>query len=113
MRTTIVMALLAILGGMILWGAQGSAADKYERGKNLFLEKCQLCHGAGGEGNGPAAIAYNPRPANFTDPNFWKDAPEKKIAEAVKNGYKIMPPVDLKADEVQAIIDYMEHAFKK
>jgi mono/diheme cytochrome c family protein len=112
-RTTIAMFLLAIFGGMILWVAQGSGADQYERGKNLFLEKCQLCHGASGEGDGPAAVAYNPRPANFTDPNFWKDNPEKKIAEAVRNGYKIMPPVALKADEISAIIEYMEHTFKK
>ena len=113
MRTTIAVALLAILGGMILGPAQGSGADEYQRGKALFNEKCQLCHGPKGEGNGPAAVAYNPKPANFTDPTFWKDNPEKKIAEAVKNGYKIMPPVDLKADEIKAIIDYMEHTFKK
>ncbi len=113
MRTTIALLLLAVFGGTILWGAPGSGADQYERGKNLFLEKCQLCHGASGEGNGPAAVAYNPRPANFTDPNFWKDHSEKKIAETAKNGYKIMPPVALKDDEIKAIIEYMEHAFKR
>jgi len=31
----------------------------------------------------------------------------------MKSGYRAMPPVDVKADEIKAIIDYMEHAFKK
>ncbi len=113
MRTTITLALLAVFVGMILWVPRGIGADKYEQGKALFLEKCQLCHGAGGQGNGPAAAAYNPRPMNFTDPNFWKDNPEKKITEAITKGYKIMPPVDLKPDEIKAVIEYMEHALKK
>ena len=113
MRPTITLALLALFAGMILGAPQGIGADRYERGKALFLGKCQLCHGASGEGNGPAAAAYNPRPVNFTDPNFWKDNPEKKITEAITKGFKIMPPVDLKPDEIKAVIEYLEHAFKK
>jgi hypothetical protein len=53
-----------------------------------------------GNGNGPAAAGYSPKPANFTDPKFWNDA--------VKNGYRAMPPVDLKADKIEGVIDYME-----
>ncbi len=113
MRTTITLALLAVFVGMILWVPRGIGAEKYEQGKTLFLEKCQLCHGASGQGNGPAAAAYNPKPANFTDLNFWKGDVEKKIAETIKNGYKVMPPVDLKPDEIKAVIEYMEHTFKK
>ncbi len=111
MREIIILA--AILWGVPLLTGSYALGEEKDKGKKLFEEKCQLCHGAKGEGNGPAAVAYNPRPANFTDPNFWKNNPEKKIAEAVKNGYKIMPPVDLKPDEIKAIIDYMENAFKK
>jgi mono/diheme cytochrome c family protein len=91
MRIIIGLALLPIFVGMILGVPQGIGASKYEQGKALFLEKCQLCHGPSGEGNGPAAAAYNPRPINFTDPNFWKDHPEKIITEAITKGYKVMP----------------------
>jgi cytochrome c len=65
-------------------GVNDTRGEDYERGKALFNEKCQLCHGLIGDGNGPAAEPYNPKPANFTDPKFWKDNPGKKINNAIK-----------------------------
>jgi mono/diheme cytochrome c family protein len=41
------------------------------RGKALFQQNCTPCHGATGEGNGPAAAALNPRPRDFTQPKGW------------------------------------------
>jgi mono/diheme cytochrome c family protein len=41
------------------------------RGKTLFEHNCTPCHGATGEGNGPAAVTLNPRPRNFTQPKAW------------------------------------------
>jgi len=41
------------------------------RGKTLFEHNCTPCHGATGEGNGPAAVTLNPRPRNFTQPQGW------------------------------------------
>lgn len=113
MNKSVVLAALAIIWGSSWLGVNDIRGEAYERGKALFNEKCQLCHGLKGDGNGPAAEAYNPKPANFTDPKFWKDNPSKKINDAIKNGYRAMPPADLKADAIKATIDYMEHAFKK
>ena len=112
MRATIVMLLLTIIGGMILWVAQGSGEENYERGKNLFLEKCQLCHGKGGEGNGPGAIAFDPKPANFTDPKFWKKMNDDKIAHALRHGKGMMPAFNFSSEQIKAIIVYLKH-FKK
>jgi cytochrome c5 len=109
----VVMATLTIIFGASWLGVNDTRGADYERGKTLFNEKCQLCHGVKGDGNGPAAAAYDPKPANFTDPKFWKDNPSRKITNAMKSGYRAMPPVDMKADEIKPIIDYMEHAFKK
>ena len=113
MHKFIVFAALAIICGASWLGVKDTRGEDYERGKALFNEKCQLCHGLKGDGNGPAAAAYDPQPANFTAPKFWKDNPGKKITDAMKSGYRAMPPVDVKADEIKAIIDYMEHSFKK
>ncbi len=93
-------------------GLRDTGGEDYERGKAPFNEKCQLCHGLKGDGNRPAAAVYSPKPANFTDPKFWKDNPSKKINDAIRNGYRAMPPVDMKADKIKATIDYMEHTFK-
>jgi caa(3)-type oxidase subunit IV len=39
----------------------------------MFGVVCGSCHGAAGDGTGPAGAALNPRPANFTDPAFWAE----------------------------------------
>ncbi|MBX3269415.1 MAG: c-type cytochrome [Sandaracinaceae bacterium] len=53
-------------------GAAGEAGDFDAAG--VFATTCGPCHGAGGAGDGAAAAALNPRPANFTDPAFWADS---------------------------------------
>ena len=113
MHKIMVLATVAIICGVSELGVKDTRGEDYERGKALFNEKCQLCHGVKGDGNGPAAAAYDPQPANFTDPKFWKDNPSKKINDAIRSGYRAMPAVDMKADEIKPIIDYIEHAFKK
>lgn len=40
------------------------------RGKTLFQEKCAVCHGAEGKGDGPAARQMLPRPRDFTQGVF-------------------------------------------
>jgi cytochrome c oxidase cbb3-type subunit 2 len=38
------------------------------RGKDIFLKRCAGCHGAQGDGKGPAAQFLTPTPFDFTDP---------------------------------------------
>jgi mono/diheme cytochrome c family protein len=90
-----------------------AAGDELATGRHLFAEKCQMCHGADGRGNGPAAAAFSPKPADFTKPSFWQNDPREKIRRTVANGKGMMPAFSLNNDEVKAITDYMEHAFKK
>ena len=42
-------------------------------GKELFAQQCTACHGALGQGNGPAAAALIPHPRNFTQTEGWKN----------------------------------------
>ena len=81
--------------------------------KSPYKGKCQLCHGANGEGDGPAASARSPSPANIKNPGFWQGDPEKKITESVRNGKGPMPAFTLSPDEINEIIDCMSHTFKK
>ena len=47
---------------------------------------CATCHGAKGDGKGPAGVALNPRPASFIDPAFWSDKDRDHIINVTKNG---------------------------
>ena len=67
--------------------AQG---DTYAEGKTLFENKCQICHGSNGRGDGPAAPALNPRPTDFMDPKFWQGDVDRKITETIRKGH---PPM--------------------
>jgi mono/diheme cytochrome c family protein len=52
--------------------ARGSDDNAFEQGKRLYEQKCQLCHGVSGNGDGPAAAAFSPAPADFAASSFWK-----------------------------------------
>ena len=51
-----------------------------------FQVLCSSCHGAEGNGQGPAAAALTPKPANFTDPVFWETRTRESIMEVIRLG---------------------------
>ncbi len=106
-------AITGMLLGIALLQAENIKGSEYDRGKNLYNSKCLICHGVKGDGKGPAAASFSPRPANFTNPKFWENNVNQKIADTIKNGYGIMPAFDMKPDEIKAIINYMAQTFKK
>ncbi|MCK9296024.1 MAG: c-type cytochrome [Desulfobulbaceae bacterium] len=90
------------------------AADQNDEGKELYRQKCVMCHGQEGNGEGPARAAFSPPPTDFTAPQFWqrKDI-DQFIATTVKNGHGSMPAFELPPENIQAITDYMTHAFRQ
>jgi high-affinity iron transporter len=48
------------------------AAPSASRGRVLFAEHCAGCHGERADGVGPNAARLDPKPANFTDPQFMR-----------------------------------------
>jgi len=99
--------------GAALFLTKTAKADEYAQGKKLYSDKCQICHGVKGDGNGPAGVTLSPHPADFSTPSFWQGDVDKKIADTVRNGHGPMPAFNLKPDEIKAIIEYMSHTFKK
>lgn len=55
-------------------------------GAAAFGTVCASCHGAGGAGDGMAAAALNPRPANFRDPAFWRGKTDEYLARVIREG---------------------------
>ena len=83
------------------------------KGKTLYTNKCQFCHGIRGDGKGPAAEPLMRHPADFTDPKFWQKDIVEKIDVTLKSGKEMMPAFDLKPDDIKAITWYISHTFKK
>jgi mono/diheme cytochrome c family protein len=104
--------LFVLFCGAVLF-PKTAAADQFKEGENLYREKCVICHGLKGNGEGPAGAGFSPRPADFTKPKFWeKKDIDQFIAKTVKKGHPPMPAFNLPPEEIKAIIDYISHAFK-
>jgi mono/diheme cytochrome c family protein len=58
----------------------GSQAEK------MFATVCVTCHGADGSGKGPAAEALNPKPRNYTDPQWQASVTDDEIKEIILKG---------------------------
>jgi mono/diheme cytochrome c family protein len=113
MRKSFVWVAAGLFLGVVLLSAQSATRAEYDQGKQVFNDKCAPCHGQDGEGNGPMAVAFSPKPATFNDPKFWQGNVAQKITDAVNNGKGQMIPVSLSDAEIKAVIDYMSHTFKK
>ncbi len=109
MKASVIYVLTAIF---FLTGGLGIVLGD-EKGRKIYAEKCEMCHGAKGDGKGPGGGAFNPPPADFTNPAFWKGDVNKTITNAIQNGKGSMSPVDLTPGEIQAVTTYMTEAFKK
>ena len=88
-----------LLAGALLLGAAASRAAE-PTGDQLFAAHCATCHGASGEGDGPAASAIKIVPPNLrtlakrSGGQFPRDAVEAYIdgrKEAAAHGDRLMP----------------------
>jgi len=78
--------------------------------KENFRTLCAPCHGTVGNGDGPAAVAFNPRPGDFTSAEFWKEhTSDAELAKNITNGVRLMPAfgTQLSAAEVEALARYI------
>jgi mono/diheme cytochrome c family protein len=92
--------------------AQDSKGNDYEKGKAIYKNKCQFCHGIMGDGKGPASEPLLGHPEDFTDSKFWKDDVPKKIEETISKGKQMMPAFDLDPGQIKAITVYITGTFK-
>lgn len=90
---TVLFSVSALLfSGLALAGGDAG------KGKALYGQQCVSCHGENGKGDGAAAAALDPKPANFTNKAFMAGLKDQQIFDAIKNGgasvgkSPLMPP---------------------
>ncbi len=93
--------------------AMVSARALADDAKQLYDDKCSSCHGAGGKGDGPAAVALTPPPKDFA--KSLKGKTDDWIAKATKEGgpavgeSPTMPPFsDLSDAQIKGLVAYMK-----
>ena len=76
---------------------------------DLFKRQCVACHGKKGEGDGPAAIALQPRPANLTDPERIGPLSNEELVAVITEGKGSMPSFGslLQPGEINALVRYI------
>ncbi|CAN5565759.1 hypothetical protein BH10PLA1_BH10PLA1_02000 [soil metagenome] len=83
-------------------------ANSIAAGKKIFVANCLACHGAAGKGDGPAAIACNPKPKDLSDPKIASQA-DGELFWKITEGRKPMPTYEKLLSETDRwkVIDYL------
>ena len=82
-------------------------AKVVEQGKKLAQINCVSCHGSSGKGDGAAAAALNPKPADWTSSRV-QDETDGELFWRISNGRGPMPPwKHLPENERWALIRYI------
>ena len=83
-------------------------------GEKEFKTNCVACHGSKGKGNGPAAIALNPRPSNLTSDKV-QDQSAGALFWKIEHGNGAMPiwGKSLNDKQIWALVSYIKSDFSK
>lgn len=97
-----------------------ASSQAVQAGKTLFQQTakplaCMNCHGAKGDGMGPAAMGLTPPPRNFTCGETMNSISDGQLFWIIKNGSAgtgMMPFASLSDDEVWQLIHYIRSLAK-
>ena len=76
---------------------------------DVYARHCAPCHGKKGRGDGVAASAFNPPPADFTDRELMSERTDEQLLNAIKDGKAAMPAFGsvLTAEELDEVLIYI------
>lgn len=60
-------------------------------GETVIKERCELCHGASGKGDGPGGAALNPKPRDWTEHGYMETRTDDQLYDVIYNGKGSMP----------------------
>ena len=60
-------------------------------GEKVVAERCVLCHGTSGKGDGPGGAALNPKPRDWTEHGYMETRTDDQLYDVIYNGKGSMP----------------------
>lgn len=64
----------------------GGGANATAKAKEVFIQRCVPCHGATGDGDGPASASLEPKPRKFGDAAWQAEVTDDHIIKIVQYG---------------------------
>jgi cytochrome c5 len=102
-KATTFAALLAVVLLSVVFVSPVVGQD----GKQIYGNRCALCHGSDGDGKGVIMQT------DAFDAKFWKKSDDAAISKAIVEGKGRMPAIPLSPEETKAVVEYMKATFKK
>lgn len=97
MKTTIILSALSLLCAATVSAAEPKAPKKtpelLKKGQEIFTINCVACHGDKGLGDGPAAVALNPKPRSFSKDEFKNGDKPAQVFKTISEGLPGTPMV--------------------
>jgi mono/diheme cytochrome c family protein len=89
--------------------SSGSSDASVALGDQVYKERCVLCHGPLGKGDGPGAAALNPKPRNHTDGAYMNARTDEQLLEVIRTGKGNMPAWGkiLTEEQIQAVLKHV------
>jgi len=54
--------------------------------KEVFTQRCMICHGESGKGDGPIGKSMNPNARDFSNQEWQKSVTDQQIEKVIKEG---------------------------
>lgn len=105
-------------GGEETGGEMETAADSDEVslavGKAVYMQRCAMCHGESGKGDGPAGQALDPKPRDHTNGEYMNKLTDEQIKTQIMEGKGAMPPHKdlLTQNQLESVVMYVRSLAK-
>lgn len=73
----------------------------WEAARAIYADKCAQCHGDAGKGDGPEAMMYDVKPADFSDAHMMGEMTDGEIFYKMSEGRMPMPAFKKQLTEEQ------------
>lgn len=62
------------------------ASDPVAEASEIFTNRCTVCHGEGGKGDGPGSAALEPKPRDFTSSQWQGEVTDEHLSKIIVYG---------------------------